>query len=180
MKWVRHIRDNTLKSMLIVDDNVNTVIDHIWSTSKSIQPKTKKKDLVTSDVEKCRLDPGGVIFMKIPFTQFEIEEYKFEIQYNKVDEVRSLLKRGMERIPGYIRFPMWNFFIIVPKNIFNGLKIKLHIMSKSDKAFHAKIDVHEVKEDLEKQNICIFGDIPRESYNRKGEDFLRGPLEEEE
>lgn len=162
MKFVQHRTIVDMRPMFVIGEDTQYIIDYIWATSSSLRPETKKEDLKITDKEKCTLDPGGVLFLKIPFQDFSVRGEIFSVQPNRCEFILKLLKRAHERVPGYMRFLIWNYFVILPKETLIDLRLKIEEISKSDQALHAAIDVNQTKEDLEAKRICVFRNTPRE------------------
>jgi hypothetical protein len=154
MKLLYHATSWDVTPMFILDDNVDLITKHIWNTSTSV------KDLPCEfhefgNHQVCRLDPGGMYFMKTPHVQFEIDGYKFDIQISRIEQVLYLMNRAKERIPGYMRFPMWRWLMIFPKDVFERVKVKLEEMEKSDDAMHAELTEKEVFDSIYAQGVVV-------------------------
>jgi hypothetical protein len=139
--------------MLIVDDNEDFITKHIWETSESV--KGLPCEFGGFDKESLSLDPGGMYCMKIPHKKFEVDGYKFDVQLSRIEEVLYCMNRGSERIPGYIRFPMWRWLVIMPVDIFEKVKNYLELMEKSDDAMHAELTEKEIKDSLYSDGVII-------------------------
>jgi hypothetical protein len=142
MKKVIHKVDFRIRPMLIVGD-VERVTKYIWETSKSV-PDEIKRELEIWNHGLCYLDPGGYYYLKGPHKKFEIDDVEFDIQLSKVEDVLVYMRTAEERIPGYMRFPMWRDFIILPKETFDKLKLYLQELEKSDACIHAELEERDV------------------------------------
>ena len=139
--------------MLIVDDNEDFITKHIWETSESV------KDLPCEfggfEKESLSLDTGGMYCMKIPHKEFEIDGYKFDVQLSRIEGVLYQMNRGTERVPGYMRFPMWRWLVIMPKETFCRVKEYLQELEKSSEALHAELTEQEIKDSLYNDGVII-------------------------
>jgi len=132
--------------MIIIDDNDKFITEHIWKTSESV--KDLVCEFVSFDVKCLSLDPGGMYCMKIPHKEFTIDGFAFDVQLSRIEEVLYLMEFSKERIPGYIRFPLWRWFVIVPKDVFKKVKEYLKELEKSDEALHAELTEKEILDDV--------------------------------
>ena len=139
--------------MIIIDADVDVITKHIWETSNSVGDTEREFDV--EDLDICKLDPGGMYNMKIPHVKFEINGTSFDIQLSRIEEVLYCMEDGKERIPGYIRFRQWRWFVILPKLMFIKLKEKLKELEKSDEAMNAELTERNIYDDLVERGIII-------------------------
>lgn len=161
-KKIKHVMDRhgQCVPMMILDDQAATIAWQIWDSS--ISKTDIKPSFNLSDRDICYLDPGGSYFFKTPHKSFEIDDYVFDIQLSKVDQVLSSLRTAQERIPGYYRFYLWIAFFVVPSRMYYTLVQNLEELSRQDAVLHALITESEIKFSLEKNNPNIWFNIPRE------------------
>jgi hypothetical protein len=139
--------------MFIIDDNEDFITKHIWKTSESVKDLSCK--FGGFDKDSLSLDPGGIYCERIPHKEFEIDGYKFDVQLSRIEKVLYYMNMGLERIPGYIRFRMWRWLVIMPVDIFEKVKKYLEVMEKSDDAMHAELTEKEIKDSLYSDGIVI-------------------------
>ena len=149
--------------MLIIDDNVEYITQHIWATSDSV--KNLPCEFGAFEKESLSLDPGGMYCMKIPHKNFIIDGYNFDVQISRIEEVLYCMDRGKERIPGYIRFPMWRWLVIMPKETFVKVRQFLIDLEKSDEALHAELTEKEIKSSLYASGAIIKFSIKDENLS---------------
>jgi len=141
--------------MLIVDDNIDFITKHIWETSESV------KDLPCEfggfDKDSLSLDPGGMYCTKIPHKEFEVAGFKFDVQLSRIERVLYQMNRATERVPGYMRFPLWRWLVIMPKDVFDKVKEYLVFLEKSDEALNAELNEKEIMDGLYDDGIIIKG-----------------------
>lgn len=138
---------------MIIDADVDIITKYIWETSNSVGDL--ERDFMVEDLDICKLDPGGMYNTKIPHTQFEIDGAKFDVQLSRIEDVLYCMEDGKERIPGYIRFRQWRWFVILPKLMFMKLKDKLKELEKSDEAMNAELTERNIYDDLVERGIII-------------------------
>lgn len=141
--------------MFIVDDNEDFITNYIWSTSKSVGDLSCKFGGFSK--KSLSLDTGGMYCIGIPHKEFEIDEYKFDVQLSRIEGVLYLMSLGSERVPGYIRFPMWRCLVIMPIDIFEKVTDYLKVLEKSSAAMHAELTEQEIKDGLYNDGIIIKG-----------------------
>jgi len=139
--------------MLIIEGDVDIITKYIWETSESVGEA--EREFMIEDEDTCKLDPGGMYNMKIPHAQFNIDGASFDIQLSRIEDVLYLMEHGKERIPGYIRFRQWRWFVILPKLMFIKLKDKLKELEKSDAAMNAELTERNIYDDLVEGGIII-------------------------
>lgn len=153
MKWVRHKKSWEIVPMMIIDADVNLITNYIWETSNSVGDT--EKDFEIEDHDICKLDPGGMYNTKIPHVKFKINGASFDVQLSRIEDVLYCMEGGKERVPGYIRFRQWRWFVILPKLMFINLKEKLKELEKSDEAMNAELTERNIRDDLVEKGIII-------------------------
>lgn len=141
------LRHNSIASMLIVDGDVELITKTIWNSSDSIAVGTKRFFYI-QELTSCELDPGGLLFWKTPWIRFSIDGINFDVQISRAGEMLHLLEYAEERIPGYIRFLTFGMFVIISKELFNKVKIKLKEIEMSDEGLNAELEELEIKRKL--------------------------------
>ena len=81
-----------------------------------------------------------------------------------------LIKDAKERVSGYVRFRMWNWFVIIPKTVREKLLTKLDIILHSDEELHSQITEYETLESVEKNTNFFSTKLPREKFKKKEEE----------
>lgn len=140
--------------MLIVDGNPEAIVDYIWDSSTSVDD-TIDKNFLIEHRDVCNLDPGGMYNIKIPHKEFIISNIKFDIQLSRTEDVLSCMKKGVERVPGYIRFPQWKWYVIISKLMFLKLEEKLRQLDITDEAMNAELTERIIYDDLIKTKHII-------------------------
>jgi len=153
MKCIKHKKSWEIVPMIIIDADVDVITKHIWETSNSVGDT--KREFGVEDLDICKLDPGGMYNTKIPHVQFEINGTSFDIQLSRIEDVLYCMEGGKERIPGYIRFRQWRWFVILPKLMFIKLKEKLKELEKTDEAMNAELTERNIYDDLIEDGIII-------------------------
>ena len=137
MHIVRHATFK-LRIMEIIDMPWKVVTDHLWSTSEFImEHELKKEDLQIEDIEVCRLDPGGMLNLKEEWKTFTIDKCKFQVQLSKIDWVILKVKKAQGRIPGGVRFGMWQWNVVCSDKMHGKLLEKLKVLAKTDEQLDA-------------------------------------------
>lgn len=154
MKYFRHQTNWYVVPMLIVDGNPGAIIDYIWDTSTSVD-NTITKNFLIEDRDVCNLDPGGMYNIKIPHKEFIINNIKFDVQLSRIEDVLYCMKKGKERVPGYIRFSQWKCHVIISKLMFLKLEEKLRQLDKTDEAMNAELTERLIYDDLIKTKYII-------------------------
>lgn len=144
------LRHEVLTPMLVVDGDINHVTKYIFDTSTSVPANTKRVFWISNE-DRCNLDPGGMYFLKVPKMNFEIDNFKFEIQISKAAEILELMDCAKERIPGFKRFATFHYFVIVSIDLFEKLKVKLKETELDSESLHAELYEMETRDNLFKQ-----------------------------
>jgi hypothetical protein len=147
MRLLHHKTSWGVTPMFIIDDKIEYITEYIWHTSKSVK-HLPCEFISLTEVDVCPLDPGGMYCLKIPHSEFKIDDFKFSIQLSRIEEVIRCMKMGRERIPGYIRFPNFRCFIIIPKMTFEKLMVKLKELEMSDEALSFELKEKDIRDDL--------------------------------
>ena len=95
--------------------------------------------------------------MKIPHKEFEVAGFKFDVQLSRIEGVLYLMNKATERVPGYMRFPMWRWLVIMPIDVFKKVKEYLVFLEKSDEALHAELTEKELIDSLYDDGKIIKG-----------------------
>lgn len=162
MYTIRH-STYSLRMMEIIDVDWKVITDHLWDTSEFIiEHSLDKQGLMVEDLDICHLDPGGMLNTREEFKKFKVDKWLFQVQLSKLEWVIAKVKKADERVPGYMRFGMWRWNVVLSNRLYNKLLEKLQSLSKTDEALHAQISDYELKSKLEKSGKIIFPDIPRE------------------
>lgn len=143
------LRHDVLTPMLVVNGDINHVTKYIFDTSTSVPVNTKRLFWVSNE-EKCNLDPGGMYFLKVPKMNFEIDNFKFEIQISKAAEILELMDCAKERVPGFKRFPTFSYFVVMTVGLFEKLKVKLKEIELDSESLHAELYEMETRDNLKK------------------------------
>ena len=156
MQLLYHKTSWSVAPMFIVDDKIEYITQYIWHTSESV------KDLPCEFVsfrkyDVCSLDPGGMYCTKIPHKEFEVDGYKFDVQFSRIEEVIECMDMGKERIPGYIRFPNFRCLIIIPKDVFGKVRDILKEIEMSDEALSFELIEKDIKDSIIKDGLVIDG-----------------------
>lgn len=133
------------------------VTRHIWSSDGS------SVDYHAEDVDEIDLDPGGMLASQFPFAYFSIDQVKFRVQHTKIGWALSNIKNGKERVPGYIRFAMWHWHIVVPIGLHKKLIAKLEELLTSDAELAAGMDEYELLRSLNSHPSVNFNKMPKEN-----------------
>lgn len=141
------LRHDILTPMLVIDGDVDHITKYIFNTSTSI-PNGTERIFYSSTEERCNLDPGGMYFLKVPKTSFEIDGLKFEIQISKSAEILSLMEYAKERVPYFKRFSTFNYYVIISVGLFEKLKVKLKEIELSNESLHAELYEMETRDKL--------------------------------
>jgi len=150
MDQVYHRTSKYVTPHIFVDGDTDALLAHIWETSTSIRDEDRKNpDFVITKTDKLCLDPGGMLNTKIPYRNIRIDGYRFKIQLCAVEQVLKLMEHGVERIPGYMRFPIWGIWcpvlVVMPIGIFRTLQEELQNLLMTDAALHANLEDNEIK-----------------------------------
>lgn len=127
--------------MVIVGLDPYIVTGKVWETSKTIGDAPR--DLSYTKQDRVILDPGGWYYAKIPWLEFEVNGYNFEVQPHNALQVAHHVGCGKQRLPSIIRFGLWNWHYYLPLGLCVDLYNKLLEIDKSDAAIHAQIDWDE-------------------------------------
>lgn len=161
MILITHKRLQTRPLYIAEDSRANEILDLVLKE----HPKILRDDMViSSDSGPCKMDPGGMLFGRIPFSVIDIDGVKFSVQPHKIEQVLDSFD-PQPLIPGFQCIFIWNYVIVVSSLIFEKLKNELQKMRNSEDVLHAQLDVQAAKDDLEENKCCLFGDTPRETYN---------------
>lgn len=146
MELLYHKTSFKIAPLFILDGNSDYITKHISATHQDLTC-----DFVTfSKFESCILDPGGMYCFKFPLIKFDVGTYKFEVQVSKIEENISCMDAGSEMIPGYICFPNFRWFVVMPKDVFKIVREKLKELEMSDSALCAELEEREIKDGLYK------------------------------
>lgn len=155
MKLATHKTSWHIVPMFIIQGDVDLITNYIWSNTTSVDTTTTPCEFLVKKETICCLDPGGMYNFKIPHTQFKIGSIEFDIQLSRIEDVLYCMEYGTERIPGYIRFRQWKYFVILPKLMFLKLKEKLEELEKSDEAMNAELTEKNIYDELCARGIII-------------------------
>jgi hypothetical protein len=137
--------------MLVVDGDIEQITRHLWETSDSI-PEGTMRDFTLKTCDKCYLDPGGMLHTKIPYRDIEINGHVFCIQLSKAEVFLDLFKRADERVPGFMRFPIWNGWtsalVYASVGVFQALRNELSQIVRTDEAIHANLTDNIARDDI--------------------------------
>lgn len=149
--------------MTIVGD-VDFVIDELYRTSEAF--KGLSREFIIENRDSVRLDPGGMARIEENCAEFTIKTVPFTVRWEHVHKVQRIMGipggEDREKIDGYVRFPQFHFNAVVPRDIYDDLKVKLSEISMMDKALSSSLFMEQARENAEKQGGFIRMDTPRD------------------
>lgn len=119
-----------------------------------------KHTLMWERNEPSHLDPGGMQFIGAPERLISIIRpgriYEFTVSVDKAEGMLYLIENKSKIIGNFTSVPGFTGPYVFPTNIVKSLSDELRLISKSDQAMHAQLDIESK---LEKANILRPGVI---------------------
>lgn len=114
-------------------------------------------EFVNEELDTLRIDPGGMLHTKHPWSTFEVEGYKFELQRYKIPRILANLKSATEFHPGTKTFFVFTYQAVTMTNrLFDLFCSKIKEMEKEDATFNESMDVAIAEGELnEHPNISL-------------------------
>lgn len=149
MKWVKPY-GLVMYSSVTVDLDETVIIDEgNWGNDNP--------DFVETELDKLRLDPGGMLFNNVPWHTFTVRGYSFEIQRHNIEHIMNRVLNPKELKPGCSTFYTYpGIAVTMTDDLCAELYSKLDELSKEDATMHTSLDVALVKDKLnEHPNILM-------------------------
>tara|TARA_R100001244_G_scaffold25113_1_gene25273 strand:- start:2727 stop:3194 length:468 start_codon:yes stop_codon:yes gene_type:complete len=115
----------------------------------------KEETRFCEEEERCKLDPGGLLHLKIPWHEFEVQGVKFAIQLHNAEFFgRNMREKQSGNLYGddLVAFFSGGKEFIIPKGVHDELLTTLKQLSKSTEAAHMEMDADDNVRHLE-ENI---------------------------
>lgn len=105
-------------------------------------------DFVVEDLDVLPLDPGGMLFTKIPWHIFDVSGYKFKLQRHKISNILMLMTNTTEVKPDCKTFYMYIGAITMSKILFTNLYLFLDKLAQEDESIMQSLDAALVENEL--------------------------------
>lgn len=135
----------------------------------TLAPTDQHGNQLVINLDQCLLDTGGMLHMRIPWKDFEIDGVSFAIQPHNAERAVRLIEDTRVDHDDYTAFKMWNHQVYLKPDLCDILLERLKEMATSMEAVHAELDAHQDIMGLESDTldfISFKGRTPQEIEER--------------